>query len=123
MENPVNAIYDFKPGAAGQPSTAIPPDELTREDVNIASCNVCHQKLAFHGGSARVETRYCVACHTEQRAYGQAKVTSTATATALAFPALTETEVGQCDHRHHQLHLCADDATSPTAKSRATSRR
>ena len=92
MENPVNAIYDFKPGAAGQPSSAIPPDELTREDVNIASCNVCHQKLAFHGGSARVETRYCVACHTEQRAYGQAKVTSTASSTALAFPALTESK-------------------------------
>ena len=92
MENPVNAIYDFKPGAAGQPSSAIPPDQLTREDVNIASCNVCHQKLAFHGGSARVETRYCVACHTEQRAYGRGdRSTSTATSTALAFPALTET--------------------------------
>ena len=92
MANPVNAIYDFKPGAAGAPGTAIPPDQLTREDVNIASCNVCHEKLAFHGGSARVETRYCVACHTEQRAYGQNKVTSTSTATALAFPALKETK-------------------------------
>jgi OmcA/MtrC family decaheme c-type cytochrome len=92
MANPVNAIYDFKPGAAGAPGTAIPPDQLTREDVNIASCNVCHEKLAFHGGSARVETRYCVACHTEQRAYGQNRVTSTSTATALAFPALKETK-------------------------------
>ena len=92
MANPVNAIYDFKPGTGGAPGTAIPPDQLTREDVNIASCNVCHEKLAFHGGSARVETRYCVACHTEQRAYGQNKVTSTSTATALAFPALKETK-------------------------------
>ncbi len=92
MANPVNAIYDFKPGAAGAPGTAIPPDQLTREDVNIASCNVCHEKLAFHGGSARVETRYCVACHTEQRAYGQNKVTSTSTSTALAFPTLKETK-------------------------------
>lgn len=83
MANPVNVIYDFVPDT-GKVLTAA---ELTREDVNIASCNVCHEKLAFHGGSARVETRYCVVCHTEQRAYGQAKVTSTAG----KFPALTET--------------------------------
>ena len=88
LANPINVTYDFKPGAAGQPGTPIPPADLTREDVNIASCNVCHGKLAFHGGSARVETRYCVVCHTEQFAYGQAKVTSTAG----SFPALTETK-------------------------------
>ena len=41
---------------------------------SIDNCNVCHGKLAFHGGSARVETRYCVVCHTDQRAYGRAKV-------------------------------------------------
>ena len=88
LANPINVTYDFKPGPTGQPATPIPPAELTREDVNIASCNVCHGKLAMHGGSARVETRYCVVCHTEQRAYGQTKVTSTAG----KFPALTETK-------------------------------
>ncbi len=88
MVNAINVTYDFKPGPAGQPGTPIPLAELTREDVNIASCNVCHGKLAVHGGSARVETRYCVVCHTEQRAYGQTKVTSTAG----KFPALTETK-------------------------------
>jgi OmcA/MtrC family decaheme c-type cytochrome len=84
LANPVNVIYDFTP-ATGAVLTAA---QLTREDVNIDSCNVCHGKLAFHGGSARVETRYCVVCHTEQRAYGQPKVTSTAG----KFPALTETK-------------------------------
>ena len=84
MANPVNVTYDFTPATGA----VLPPEQLTREDVNIDSCNVCHGKLAFHGGSARVETRYCVVCHTEQRAYGQAKVTSTAG----KFPALTETK-------------------------------
>ena len=82
MENPVNASYDFTP-ATGAP---IPDANLTRELVSIESCNACHDKLAFHGGG-RVDTKYCVACHTEQRAFGQAKATSTAG----KFPALTET--------------------------------
>jgi OmcA/MtrC family decaheme c-type cytochrome len=84
MANPINVIYDFVP-ATGKVLT---PAELTREDVNIASCNVCHQKLAFHGGSARVETRYCVVCHTTQRAFGRPLATSTDG----KFPALTETK-------------------------------
>ena len=88
MENPLNVVYDFKPGAAGQPGTPIPAAELTREDVNIDTCNVCHGKLAFHGGSARVDVKYCVVCHTTQRAFGQTKVTSTAG----KFPTLTETK-------------------------------
>jgi len=84
MANPINVTYDFIP-ATGRELTAT---ELTREDVNIDSCNTCHGKLAFHGGSARVEVRYCVVCHTEQRGYGFANVASTAG----KFPALTETK-------------------------------
>ena len=84
MANPVNVTHDFTP-STGAP---VPATQLTREDVNIDSCNVCHGKLAVHGGSARVETRYCVVCHTDQRAFGQAKVTSTAG----KFAALTETK-------------------------------
>lgn len=86
--NPVNATYDFIPATGA----VLTPAQLTREDVSIANCNVCHQKLAFHGGSARVEVRYCVVCHTDQRAYGRAKATSAATASAISFPALTETK-------------------------------
>lgn len=86
--NPVNVTYDFVPATGA----VLTPAQLTREDVSIANCNVCHQKLAFHGGSARVEVRYCVVCHTDQRAYGRAKATSTTTASAISFPALTETK-------------------------------
>jgi OmcA/MtrC family decaheme c-type cytochrome len=77
MANPVNVTYDFKPGAAGAPGTPIPLSDLTREDVNIDTCNVCHGKLAFHGGSGRVDVRYCVVCHTNQRAFGAVRSTST----------------------------------------------
>jgi OmcA/MtrC family decaheme c-type cytochrome len=82
MENPTNGSYDFTP-ATGAP---IPGADLTRELVSIESCNSCHDKLAFHGGG-RVDTKYCVACHTEQRAFGR----PVATSTAGSFPALTET--------------------------------
>ncbi len=82
LENALNVVYDFIP-ATGKVLTSA---DLTREDVNIDSCNVCHGKLAFHGGSGRVETKYCVTCHTNQRAYGREKATSTAG----MFPALTE---------------------------------
>jgi OmcA/MtrC family decaheme c-type cytochrome len=82
MENPVNASYDFTPATGA----AIVAADLTRELVSIESCNSCHDKLAFHGGG-RVDTKYCVACHTEQRAFGRAVATSTAG----SFPALTET--------------------------------
>ena len=83
MANPINVTFDFIP-ATGRELAAT---ELTREDVNIDSCNTCHGKLAIHGGSARVEARYCVVCHTDQRGYGFANVASTAG----KFPALTET--------------------------------
>jgi len=41
------------------------------ELVNIDSLQRCHDKLAFHGAGGRVDTRYCVVCHTEQRAMGK----------------------------------------------------
>lgn len=88
MANPVNVTYDFIP-ATGR---ALAASELSREDVSIENCNVCHNKLAFHGGSARVEVRYCVVCHTDQRAYGQKQNVSTTTASAISFPALTESK-------------------------------
>jgi OmcA/MtrC family decaheme c-type cytochrome len=42
-----------------------------RDIVAIESCNNCHSALAFHGSGARVDTDYCVVCHTNQRKYGQ----------------------------------------------------
>ena len=84
LENAVNAIFNFVPSTGA----VIAKADLQKDVVNIASCNACHDRLAFHGGSGRVDTDYCTVCHTSQRAYGQTKVTSTNG----AFPALTETK-------------------------------
>jgi OmcA/MtrC family decaheme c-type cytochrome len=75
MKKPVNLIYDFIP-ATGKVATSA---DMQREVVAVQNCNECHtQFVSFHGGS-RVETRYCVVCHTDQRKYGQAEATATAT--------------------------------------------
>ena len=81
IANPVNAIYDFIP-ATGK---AVAATDTQRQVVAVASCNGCHEKLTLHG--ARIDTQYCVVCHTDQRKYGRTNRASTAN----AFPALTET--------------------------------
>ena len=55
LGNPVNLIYN---------STT-----PQRDIVAIESCNNCHSALAFHGSGARVDTDFCVVCHTNQRKY------------------------------------------------------
>jgi len=49
-----NAPYDFVP-TGGAPT-------FTRLIVNTATCNACHDELAFHG-EARFDVEYCVTCH------------------------------------------------------------
>lgn len=51
-----NPTYDFVPATGA--TTGI----LGKEVVALASCNNCHDKLAFHGGG-RVEVKLCVMCH------------------------------------------------------------
>jgi OmcA/MtrC family decaheme c-type cytochrome len=58
LEEPVNLTWD----------SAAPQRDITR----IETCNACHSQLAFHGSGARVDTDYCVVCHTNQRKYAQA---------------------------------------------------
>jgi OmcA/MtrC family decaheme c-type cytochrome len=48
-----NATFDFVP-AGGAVST-------TREIVETANCNQCHNQLVAHG--SRIETKLCVTCH------------------------------------------------------------
>lgn len=72
LANPANIIYDFIP-ATGK---AVSATDTQREITLIAKCNECHEKLAFHGGG-RVETRYCVVCHTDQRKIGRTNSAST----------------------------------------------
>jgi OmcA/MtrC family decaheme c-type cytochrome len=52
-----DAVYDFVP--AGGKVTQ------TREVIRTASCNKCHDQLAFHGGSRR-SLDLCIMCHTPQ---------------------------------------------------------
>lgn len=56
----VNPYFDFTIGADGK-SVAVDASK-TRQMVDIATCNGCHDKLALHGGG-RVDTQYCVMCH------------------------------------------------------------
>ena len=75
MKKPINLIYDFVP-ATGKPVSSA---NAQREVVSVQNCNECHTQFSsFHGGS-RVETQYCVVCHTDQRKYGRAEATTTAT--------------------------------------------
>ncbi len=65
--NAANLVYDFVP-ASGAPVTGM----LQREVVTTAACNECHTKIGTstpHGG--RVDTRFCVVCHTKQRGNGR----------------------------------------------------
>lgn len=69
MNDPLNIVYDFVPGSGAVVTAA-------REIVSKEACNSCHTKIGVttpHGG--RVDTRFCVTCHTEQRKYGRANST------------------------------------------------
>jgi len=75
LKNPINVVYDFIP-ATGQVVAAA---DSQREIVATAKCNECHDQIGVttpHGG--RIDTRYCVACHTDQRKAGRTPSTSIA---------------------------------------------
>jgi OmcA/MtrC family decaheme c-type cytochrome len=50
-----NPVYTFTPATNA-------PVDSGREIVETATCNMCHDRLAVHGG-ARVDIPYCVMCH------------------------------------------------------------
>jgi len=101
LKNPVNAIYDFIP-ATGSPVTAT---DTQREIVAIASCNQCHSKLAIHSGSVRVDTRFCVVCHNDQRKYGNAEAATTATGYSGSTSKIGGKAVGDMPAFIHRLHM------------------
>jgi OmcA/MtrC family decaheme c-type cytochrome len=67
---PMNAIYDFIP----ETRKAVAATDTQRNVVAVESCNECHQTLTLHG--SRVETKFCVVCHTDQLKYGSANTAS-----------------------------------------------
>lgn len=90
IANPLNIIYDFIP-ATGKVVTAA---NTQREIVTTAACNECHGKIGVttpHSG--RIDTRYCVVCHTSQRAFGRAVSTSANN----AFPAGSSTYIADSE--------------------------
>jgi len=111
MRNPLNLIYDFIP-ATGKAVTA-----SGRDIVATAKCNACHAALggipgdtttdngaAFHG-SSRYDSRYCVVCHTEQRKYGQAEATTTATGYSGSTYRINGLAVGKLPVHIHKIHM------------------
>ncbi len=76
MANPVNYFYDWIPSTK---AVVAPTDPTQREIVATAKCNECHDKIGTttpHGG--RVDTRFCVVCHNDQRKFGYATSVPTA---------------------------------------------
>ncbi|MBJ6752601.1 OmcA/MtrC family decaheme c-type cytochrome [Geomonas anaerohicana] len=89
-KNAINIVYDFVP-ATGARVTSSTTGQAERNIVLTKYCNECHGNpgdpndlnqqgwglgiTTPHAG--RVDTRYCVVCHTSQRAYGRAISTPT----------------------------------------------
>jgi OmcA/MtrC family decaheme c-type cytochrome len=102
LKNPVNAAYDFIP-ATGK---AVVATDAQRNIVATAKCNECHDKLnalGFHGGS-RNEIQICVTCHTDQRKYGNAEATTTATGYSGNTYKIGNKAVGDFPPFIHKLH-------------------
>ncbi|HEY3270193.1 MAG TPA: OmcA/MtrC family decaheme c-type cytochrome [Geothrix sp.] len=100
MDNPINVIYDFVP-STGAPVAA---GTDIRDVVSINRCNECHDKLAFHGGG-RVEARYCVVCHTDQRKFGRPEATTTATGYSGFTYKVNGKAAGDFPTMVHQIHM------------------
>ncbi len=98
--NPANALYDFIP-ATGK---AVGASDERRDMVDVSSCFSCHSKFEFHGGG-RQDTRYCVVCHTDQRKYGSAEATRTATGFSGSTTKIAGVAVGDFPAFIHRIHM------------------
>jgi OmcA/MtrC family decaheme c-type cytochrome len=104
LKNPLNVIYDFIP-ATGK-AVAVTDTATQRLVVDTANCNACHDKLqalGFHGGS-RNDARFCVVCHTDQRKFGYAEATTTATGYSGTQRKIDGMAVGDFPSFIHKLH-------------------
>lgn len=103
LENPVNVIYDFIP-AGGTVTTK-------REITTTAACNECHGKIGTttpHGG--RIDTRYCVVCHTDQRRIGRTESTADAggNLSGTSHYIVNGQALGNFVNMVHKIHMGSD---------------
>ncbi len=100
LKNPLNVVYDFIP-ATGKPVSAT---DTQREIVKLSACLECHSKFAVHGGG-RQDPRLCVTCHNDQRKYGNAEATTTATGYSGSTYKIAGRAVGDFPAFLHRLHM------------------
>ena len=102
LDKPVNAIYDFVPATG----LAVTASDTQREIVATAKCNECHDKIGVttpHGG--RVDTRFCVTCHTDQRKNGKFEATTTSTGYSGSTTKINGMAVGNFPVYIHKIHM------------------
>jgi OmcA/MtrC family decaheme c-type cytochrome len=102
LDKPVNAIYDFVPATG----LAVTASDTQREIVATAKCNECHDKIGVttpHGG--RIDTRYCVTCHTDQRKGGKLEATTTSTGYSGDTRKINGQAVGDFPVFIHKIHM------------------
>ncbi|MGC2061638.1 MAG: OmcA/MtrC family decaheme c-type cytochrome [Thermodesulfovibrionales bacterium] len=99
INDAANIIYDFIP-ATGQKVTAA---DASREIVLMSNCLECHIKFDIHGGN-RQDPRYCVTCHSDQRKFGRAEATTTATGYSGDTYKINNEAVGDFIPFIHRMH-------------------
>lgn len=102
LDKPVNTIYDFVPATG----LAVAASDTQREIVATAKCNECHDKIGVttpHGG--RVDTRFCVTCHTDQRKNGKFEATTTVTGYSGSTTKIGGMAVGDFPVFIHKIHM------------------
>lgn len=112
MLHPIDVVYDFIPATGAKVAA---DDANGREIVNVQKCFECHTKFTWHGGDeltgapgTRQETRYCVVCHSDQRKYGRAEATTTATGYSGSTYRINGMAVGNLPVLVHKIHMGED---------------
>lgn len=102
LANPMDIIYDWVP-AGGAVTTK-------REITMTEACNSCHGAIGTttpHGG--RVDTRYCVVCHNDQRRIGRTVSTPSTTGLLTGSTYVVNGEaLGNFPVMIHKIHMGAN---------------
>ncbi len=103
---PTNATYDFVPNGGAVTST--------RNVVDKASCDSCHNGKGLAHGQGRNDPNYCVTCHTDQVKYG---LGGEATLNGLTLSGSTNVlggrAIGNFPNFAHKIHMGSELTLSP----------